>query len=164
MKLADKAADMKDRVTAAKPWTNSTIPAKQLHSLSTPQPQLSILAAIKFPAPPTPTRYTPPPATFVRPTSRGWLMTLRYSETLSGAYFGGGSLLGISRARFSPLRLIAPHQEARHGHRSCFSWLSGRIHEGQCRRFRLSLKLPFGQISQKSKSPERITSPGFALC
>lgn len=79
MKLADKAADMKDRVTAAKPWTNSTIPAKQLQALSTPQPQLSILAAIKFPAPPTqpPTRYTPPSTTFVRPTSRGWLMTLR---------------------------------------------------------------------------------------
>jgi len=88
-----------------------------------------------------------------------------YSEALSGADFGGCCLLGISRrARFSPLRLIAPHQEARYGHRSCFSWLSGRIHEGQCRRFRLSLKLPFGQISQKSKSPERITSPGFALC
>ena len=71
MKLADKAADMKDRVTAAKPWTNSTIPAKQLQALSTPQPQLSILAATKFPAPPTqpPTKYTPPPTTFVRPTS-----------------------------------------------------------------------------------------------
>jgi len=27
-----------------------------------------------------------------------------------------------------------------------------------------SLKLPLGQIPQKSKSPERITSPGFALC
>src|SRR6266849_9770531 len=78
MKLADKAADMKDRVTAAKPWTNSTIPAKHLQALSTPQPQLCILAASKFPAPPTqpPTRYTPPPTTFVRPTSRGWLMTL----------------------------------------------------------------------------------------
>src|SRR5260370_32265977 len=79
MKLADKAADMKDCVTAAKPWTNSTIPAKQLQALSTPQPQLSILAATKFPAPPTqpPPRYRPPPTTFVRPTSRGWLMTLR---------------------------------------------------------------------------------------
>jgi hypothetical protein len=52
MKLADKSADMKDRVTAAKPWTNSTIPAKQLQALSSPQSQLSILAVIKFPAPP----------------------------------------------------------------------------------------------------------------
>jgi hypothetical protein len=78
MKLADMAADMKDRVTA-KPWTNSTIPAKQLQALSTPQPQLSILTAIKFPAPPTqpPTRYTPPLTTFVRPMSRGWLLTLK---------------------------------------------------------------------------------------
>jgi hypothetical protein len=68
MKLADKAGDMKDRVSDSgrKAVDNSTIPAKQLQSLSTPQPQLSILAAIKFPAPPTqpPTKYTPPPTTF----------------------------------------------------------------------------------------------------
>src|SRR6266851_4283663 len=83
-KLADKAADMKDRVTAAKPWTNSTIPARQLQALSTPQPQLSILTAIKVPAPPPqpPTRYTPPPNTFVRPTSRGWL---RFNRTAPGS-------------------------------------------------------------------------------
>jgi len=105
-------------------------------------------------------------ANYLRQTNlKGMVNDFEDSEALSGADFGGGRLLGISRrARFSPLRLIAPHQEARYGHRSCFSWLSGRIHEGQCRRFRLSLKLPFGQISQKSKSPERITSPGFALC
>jgi hypothetical protein len=43
MKLADKAGDMKDRVTDSgrKTVDNSTIPAKQLQSLSTPQPQLS---------------------------------------------------------------------------------------------------------------------------
>jgi hypothetical protein len=77
MKLADKAGDMKDRVTdfGRKTVDNSTIPAKQLQAISTPQPRLSILAAIKSPAPPTqpPTKYTPPPTTFVRPTSGdGW--------------------------------------------------------------------------------------------
>jgi hypothetical protein len=55
MKLADKAGDMRIALPnfGRKTVDNSTIPAKQLHSLSTPQPQLSILAAIKFPAPPT---------------------------------------------------------------------------------------------------------------
>jgi hypothetical protein len=62
---------MKDRITGAKPWTNSTIPAKQ--------PQA---------------RSTPLPTTFVRPTSRGWLMALKL---LYGADFSGGRLLGISR-------------------------------------------------------------------
>ena len=65
--------DMKGRVTdfGRKTVDNSTIPAKQLQALSTPQPQLSLLAAIKFPAPPTQplTKYTPPPTTFVRPRS-----------------------------------------------------------------------------------------------
>jgi hypothetical protein len=53
MKLADKAGDMKDSVTdfGRKTVHNSTIPAKQLQALSAPQPQLSILAAIKSPAP-----------------------------------------------------------------------------------------------------------------
>jgi hypothetical protein len=73
MKLADKAGDTKDRVTdfGRKTVHNSTIPAKQLQALSMPQPQLFMLLAIKSPAPPTqlPTKYTPPPTTFVRPTS-----------------------------------------------------------------------------------------------
>jgi len=81
MKLADRAGYMKHRVTdfGRKTLDNSTIPAKQLHSLSTPQPQLSILTAIKFPAPPTqpPTKYKPP-TNYLRQTNiRGWLMTLR---------------------------------------------------------------------------------------
>jgi hypothetical protein len=107
MKLADKAGDMKDRVTGfgRKTVDNSPIPAKQLQALSTPQPQLSILAAIKSPAPPTqpPTKYTPPPITFVRPTSgdgdfEGILK--RYSaQTLAAAAFLG-FLLGRAFRRY----------------------------------------------------------------
>jgi hypothetical protein len=79
MKLADKAADMKHRVSAAKPWTNSTIPAKQLQALSTPQPQLSILAAIKISgAAHSAANKIHATANCVRQINvKGWWMTLR---------------------------------------------------------------------------------------
>jgi hypothetical protein len=81
------------------------------------------------------------------------------AQTLAAAAF-----LGFLVGRALPLRLIASYQEARHGHRSCFSWLSGRIPEGQCCRFRLLLKIAARSDLAKTKSPDRITSPGFALC
>jgi hypothetical protein len=81
MKLANKAGDIRDRVTdfGRKTVDNSTIPAKQLQALSTPQPQLSILAAIKISgAAHSAANKIHAAANYVRQTNvRGWLMTLR---------------------------------------------------------------------------------------